>query len=169
MYPNLEQAISAHPPNWAIDPFKSRSWVWFLHQLSFITNLIAYDRETQKGEGAKWAMKAVRSWWAAFSDLKAAPAHAWHDHGSAMRAERLVELCKHLRALRAKENQDKRVIQSDLHYLGSILDVHAIFWADNDNYSKAANHGMAQSLSLLIVCLERRNEAWTSDFKRVAL
>lgn len=167
--PKFGNAKIGSPPDWTADPFKSRSWVWFLHQFHFITNLIAYDRETQTGEGAKWAMKAVRSWWEEFADLKSASAHAWHDHGSAKRAEQFVSLCKHLRALRGWESQDQKVIQTDLRHLGSILDTHASFLADESNYSKNTNHGMAQSLSLLIVCLERRRTEWASDFKRLAL
>lgn len=156
----------SHPIDWQMDPFQNRSWVWLLHQLSFIQNLVTFDRQEKGIEGGVWAMQAIRSWWCLHSNPETAPPHAWHDHGSAKRVENLVLLRKHLRAQLGK---DERITHSDLRLLRTMFETHARFLADGSKYSKGTNHGLEQSLALFILSCDSSHETWANEFRTIAL
>lgn len=149
----------AHPINWMADPFQNRSWIWLLQQFLFFEDLFVYDDIEGTQDGTHFALKAAKSWWSEFSDFESDPGEMWHDHGSAFRALRLIELQRRLQALGQEDNAP---------FLDDMIDAHALFLSLDTKYSKSSNHGLDQSLILLTLTLERPNATWAQEYREIA-
>ncbi len=140
------------PPDWSMDPYNNRSWVFLYHQLAFCPDLTAYDATHGNHRGLDLILSIVRDWWLHFSSAADSPKFAWHDHGAALRAINLLDV---------KEKTPKE--QSGDHMLlDDILESHAEFLIEEKNYTKGTNHGLDQSISLFRLSTELPNRKFSS-------
>lgn len=168
--PGFAEIHLSRPIDWSQDPFQDRGWVWIFLQLEMLRSLLALDRATRSVKGMALAIDVIRSWANALLG-KTGDAAAWHDHGSALRANHLVAVLNQWRDL--PEN-----LKCSLNGAGTtsfeteiigILRVHAETLARDDFYSKGTNHGFDQSKTLLVLSDTLRNEPSAALYQRLAV
>lgn len=139
-------AISITDELWSTPPGLGRSNMFLIHQLPFLEPLIAHDRHQRVISGTSLAVDIVRSWWAAFED-GSSKTHkmAWHDHATALRLTNLLLLRAHLLDTRSS---------AAFPELDSICRHHADLLSRDDFHTWKNNHGLDQSLALLLAAFE---------------
>lgn len=144
--------------DWKANPFNNRSWQWRLHSLSFLPWLIA-DHHVRKNAGAlDKGLSLILSWlsaWLAVEPEKACE-FAWHDHGSALRAENMLQFLGYV-FQEARPWADKNAKNLDVCL--NALCKHGEFLELDKFYNRHTNHGLEQSrvLMLLGTILERND------------
>lgn len=139
------------PVDWTMDPFKDRTWKWFLHQFEFARGLLAYDLNEDSQMGYELLKNYVQSWSEIYLHDLTDTDSAWHDHGSALRARNLLLL---LAYMKCKNLQDDE-FRSDLIEL---LEKHARVLLEDSFYSKGTNHGLDQNIVLFEILKELEGE-----------
>ncbi|BFU77529.1 hypothetical protein ALC152_07440 [Arcobacter sp. 15-2] len=125
--------------DWLENPYNNRTWMWHLHQMSYITDLIEYDKEYLNNKAVEYSLEIIKSWFTAFEkDLE--NVFAWHDHATALRAQNISKLYLYLKEI---DYENKIII-----YLERILNLHLKMLVDENFYSQFTNHGLDQSLAL---------------------
>lgn len=140
------------PPDWSweMNPLSDRSWQWRLNWLSFISYLLAHHAATGDEKAISAAIDAALSWVRFFPPVEAQHRFefAWHDHGTALRAEQLGLLIHYVenRSLwGATEDQTARSTLADACV------VHGHTLMGECFYSRHTNHGLEQSRVLLML------------------
>jgi hypothetical protein len=141
--------------DWQADPLRNRSWQWRLNWLSFIAYLVAHHAATGDASAIRLAFRAARSWLQHFGPPEAGHGFefAWHDHGTAMRAEQLALLIRYAdtRGLwKLDDHADTATLLVDA-CVG-----HASRLADDGFYSRHTNHGLIQCRVLLLIASSLR-------------
>jgi hypothetical protein len=124
--------------NWLENPFNNRTWMWHLHQMSFLVPLLAYDKHNSSLTASKYAMGVIRSWAKNFQK-NTKDVFAWHDHATSIRSQNLIHLLIYL--------QEKEEL-GDVTWLKKLLKLHAEQLYLDSFYSKATNHGLDQAMAL---------------------
>lgn len=142
---------------WDIDPFKNRSWVWLYQQLSFVKDLLAYDRKHNSRKGLNLSLDIIKDWGNYHVKIDFTDRAVWHDHGSAIRLRRLLDV---------KDVLTKRKIWSKNRYgwLDDLIKKHIFFLRDDKFYSRGNNHGLDQSTTLFLALMHYQSEPWFSEF-----
>ncbi len=129
------------PMDWTIDPFKDRTWKWFLHQFEFAKGLLAYDLAHDVQSGFELLKEYVQSWADSYLNDLSDTDSAWHDHGTALRARNLLLLLAYMQC----RNMDNSQFFSELT---NILSKHIQVLLEDSFYSKGTNHGLDQNIVL---------------------
>lgn len=156
-------AKMSNPINWDMNPFNDRSWVWLLHQFEFFRDLIAYDMNQGGREGRDLCVRIAFNWWAAYCDPANSPTFAWHDHGSAKRANNMLYLRDSL--FRSGITLSDKTAK----LFSKFFAAHAQFLSEEVNYSKGTNHGLDQALALLALANQNRSQPWSEKFSDLSL
>lgn len=129
------------PVDWSMDPFKDRTWRWFLHQFEYARGLLAYDLSEGGQNGYLLLKEFCQSWSRLYlHDLSDTDA-VWHDHGTALRVRNLLLLLCYMQ----QAGLGKDVFAEELI---DILEVHANVLLEDSFYSKGTNHGLDQNIIL---------------------
>ena len=134
-----------HDLTWREDPFHDPNWVFRLHGLEPIQDLIAATASTGDTRFIARAIALARDW--AGDNVTARPPspYSWNDHSTAMRAIRLACLADarpSLVAVRA---------DGSTPWLRRLLVRHGAKLADPGFYVRVGNHALNQSIGLLEV------------------
>lgn len=140
------------PPEWSweMNPLSDRSWQWRLNWLSFISYLLAHHTATGDERAVCVAIEAALSWVRYFPPVEAKHKFefAWHDHGTALRAEQLGLLIHYVenRSLwsAAKDPTARATLENACLAHGHTL-------MGERFYSRHTNHGLEQSRVLLML------------------
>lgn len=150
---------------WESDPLNDRSWQWRLNWLSFISYLIAHHAESGEVSALKMAVDAAMSWLDHFKvrQSRLGFEFAWHDHGTALRAEQIALLLHYIetRGLWDAVAEDATVAAT----LARACIYHAELLAGESFFSRHTNHGLEQARVLLLISLAVR-PAWPEDAGR---
>ncbi|WP_343621274.1 heparinase II/III domain-containing protein [Acinetobacter proteolyticus] len=137
--------------DWKQDPFNNRSWVWLLHQLSFIRDLLAYDQKHHTNEGLIYSDHVIQSWWINHKEHPFSDQTIWHDHGSALRLRRLMDI-------KSKLIEKKLIDQNGLDFYDAIIKKHIEYLAHELYYSKGTNHGLDQTITLFLAVASSQDQ-----------
>lgn len=136
--------------DWETSGLENRSWLWRLNWLSFIGYLVSWHAESADDRALDTAAAAVDAW--ARTYLETEPPQqfefAWHDHGTALRAEQ-VALLIHYAA-----NAAPGWTANNMPFIGRAMafcNRHAEILSRDDFYSARTNHGLEQARVLLLL------------------
>ena len=140
--------------DWSQDPLKNRSWQWRWATLSALTYLIAYHSKSSDPIALKIGYELISSWTTNFLHTSSVDSEinefAWHDHGTALRAEHVLwfyaYVQKQHQGIKDLHLNDGTVISFD-----EFLKQHAAVLADNEFYSANTNHGLEQARVLFLL------------------
>ena len=134
-------SVKVDEPDWGIDPFSDRNWLWRYHQLEFIPDLLkAYNQSLDPKfleESCRW----INSWIDANYLNTPQSIMAWHDHVTALRLEHLILF---------KQTAGEWLTDDIIPHLELVLANHCRILTDPDFYMEHTNHGFDQMLILLI-------------------
>lgn len=143
VHPSWESIPFNDNIDWKQDPFKNRTWCFYLHSLTPINYLITAYEKNHKIEYIKKATDIISSWLEANDSLDLEPSeYAWKDHSS---ANRVVALIFFWNSYKKSEIFNKKFE----HRLFKSLQRHGSFLFDDKNYNHRNNHGAYQDRSLL--------------------
>jgi len=124
--------------NWNENPFNNRTWMWHLHQMSYLKYLLEYERYYGNGDAIEYIMEILDSWFQKCgNDFH--NEFAWHDHATAIRTQNLIEV--YLFTKEAKLEKYEYVLRN-------MLLLHKDQLKKDSFYSRYTNHGLDQSLAL---------------------
>jgi hypothetical protein len=136
---------------WQVNPLADRSWQWRFNWLSFISYLLAHHTATGDLKAVCMAIEAAVSWVGTFP-ASAGPRHpfefAWHDHGTALRAEQIGLLVHHVEKHSLWEACGEKGARE---LLARACLEHGQMLATDRFYSRHTNHGLEQSRVLLML------------------
>lgn len=147
--------------DWEIDPLSNRSWQWRLNWLSFIAFFISHHHHHEILNEGK---KAILSWLDRylFCDLETKFEFAWHDHGTALRAEQLLLFTLYCIEYAPEWSEENSQF---LKQANKALIRHGEKLAEESFYSKHTNHGLEQTRVLMLLALSLdcdKNQLWQS-------
>lgn len=145
--------------DWESNPFKNRSWQWRLHSLSFLPWLMA-DHWARKDMAAlDKGLRLIRSWLNCWleSEPRVASEFAWHDHGSALRAENILLFLAYVSTYSPDWTEKNR---QELETFHKSLYKHGEYLVQNKYYSRHTNHGLEQSRVLMLLGTELDRSDW---------
>lgn len=145
--------------DWESNPFKNRSWQWRLHSLSFLPWLMA-DHWARKDMAAlDKGLRLIRSWLNCWleSEPWVASEFAWHDHGSALRAENILLFLAYVSTYSPDWTEKNR---QELETFHKSLYKHGEYLVQNKYYSRHTNHGLEQSRVLMLLGTELDRSDW---------
>lgn len=146
--------------NWLENPYNNRTWMWHLHQMSYITDLVEYDKKHMNNEVIEYSLEIIKSWINVFkNDLE--NVFAWHDHATALRAQNIIKFYLHLKEINSNEETIK--------FIEEVLTLHMNKLTDHEFYSKLTNHGLDQSLSLYELANVLTNSLNTKKIKELSV
>jgi hypothetical protein len=161
----FKPVVAPRPWDWRANPAGNRSWLWRLNWLSFISQLIAYHAQSGDEHALTVAGQAVLDWLDKHPEPRKGSDHefAWHDHGTALRAEQIALLAHYVeaRGLWAAVGPSSARTR-----LTRACVTHAELLSRDSFFSRHTNHGLEQArvLALLgFVCqpaLGRVAQAW---------
>lgn len=138
---------------WALPSDAERTWLWHVHQLTFLRDLIAADRTGHDG-ALRIAIDCLICWWEKFADCREDGRLAWHDHATALRLNNIVLLISRIRESTEEKSGNYRISSNNLEYINVIANKHIEILSDASFYSRGNNHGLDQSLSLFLASNE---------------
>ena len=142
---NKRPAVSlGFPPDWRADPYHSRSWCWALHAFNWLDDLLAAGAATGDTLYLGAALRLAASWREQALGPDPAP-FAWHDHATALRAERLLALWERTRRSPAFAAHRAPLL--------ALLREHGRRLAGRALYSPHTNHGFTQARVLVLLAL----------------
>lgn len=125
--------------DWLRNSYNNRTWMWHLHQMGYISDLVEYEKYYSDYEAVVHSLKIINSWFDTFKgDLT--NEFAWHDHATALRAQNIIKLYLHLKEI----GYSTEIVQD----LEEMLTLHVKMLLREDFYSRFTNHGLDQSLAL---------------------
>ena len=136
-------SVRIDEPDWGIDPFSDRNWLWRYHQLEFLPDLLkAYNQSSDPKfleESCRW----INSWIDANYLNTPQSVMAWHDHATALRLQHLILF---------QQTAGEWLTDDIVPQLEFVLANHCRILADPSFYrfSENTNHGFDQMLILLI-------------------
>ncbi|PSJ48361.1 hypothetical protein C7I36_00620 [Zobellella taiwanensis] len=143
--------------DWSLDPFSNRSWVWLFHQLAFIKDLLNYDKDDSSGKGLSFCLGVLKSWWENNKDVPFTSDVVWHDHGSALRLRRILDVFNQLSGARALTSDESG-------FFDCLIKKHADYLADEKFYSRGNNHGLDQTITLFLACVSFKEKNWAAEY-----
>lgn len=143
--------------DWADDPIKNRTWVWWYNSLEFVIHLVALFREKQEIEILKIAAQYSLNWWRFFlRNNKNDFEFFFHDQSIARRAEHVAVLYVTLQ-VEVPDFLELDELRQFIHHQTLLL-------VDDKYYSKYTNHGIDQVVALknmaLIFNQDQQASAW---------
>ncbi|MFV0482079.1 MAG: heparinase II/III family protein [Campylobacteraceae bacterium] len=149
--------------NWLYNIYDNRTWMWHLHQMAYIIDLIEFNNIYKNNESIEYGLEIINSWYDTFkNDLK--NHFAWHDHATALRAQNIIKFYLYLKDI----NYESKII----FHIEEILILHTKMLLDDKFYSQFTNHGLDQSMALyelsnVIENLKDREEIKQSSTQRI--
>ena len=148
--------VRVDEPDWGIDPFSDRNWLWRYHQLEFIRDLLKAYEQSSDSKFLEESWRWINSWIDANYLDEPKSVMAWHDHATALRLQHLILFHQ----VAGEWLTDDITPQFEF-----VLANHCRLLADPNFYSfsKNTNHGFDQMLILLVSAnvlfgLEEANE-----------
>jgi hypothetical protein len=134
-----------HDLTWREDPFHDANWVFRLHSLEPVEDLVAATATTGDARFLARAIELSRDW--AGDNVTARPPSpfTWNDHSTAMRAIRLTCLGD------ARPSLVAVTATGSSPWLRRLLVRHGALLADPDFYRREGNHALNQAIALLEV------------------
>ncbi|EPF69977.1 hypothetical protein F945_03541 [Acinetobacter rudis CIP 110305] len=139
--------------DWEINPFNNRSWVWLLQQWYFVKDILSYYFECNNKEILIFIKSIVESWWYTHKNTPYTNNMVWHDHGSALRLRRIIEIKKIL-------FENNFLLEKDIIFFDMLIEKHIDFLAEDKFYSKGTNHGLDQTITLIIAICENNDKTY---------
>lgn len=143
--------------DWESNIYDNRTWMWRLHQMSFIEYLLAYDIENITTFGTKYALLLIKSHFRIYEKNNKS-LFAWHDHATALRAINFIKLKIWL-----------DIHNEDTFFLIKVMIIHAEKLMDSSFYSQNTNHGLDQSIALYMLSKELSDYDVSKEWYRVAV
>ena len=167
IFPFFQPWIVKNWSNWEINPFNNRTWQWKLNYLSYLSYLIAYFSIYKNENSLNIGRDSIIAWcdnWL-HTVPKAKFEFAWHDHGTALRAEQLLLFIAYV-----NKNATSWLKHNNefFYYIIDVLSLHATVLASEDFYSKHTNHGLEQNRVLLLLSTVLKNKN-SQIWKEIAL
>src|SRR4029079_17382048 len=141
---------------WREDPLHDVNWVFRLHSLEPIQDLIAATASTGDKRFIARAISLARDW--AGDNVTARPPSpfSWNDHSTAMRAIRLTCLAD------ARPSLVAITSTGSAPWLRRLLIRHGALLADAGFYRREGNHALNQSIGLLEIGRVVARSDWRS-------
>lgn len=137
--------------SWEMNPLEDRSWQWRLNWLSFISYLLAHHASSLDVKAVCMAVEAAMSWVRTFpagNGTRHPFEFAWHDHGTALRAEQIGLLVHYVES---RSLWDACGIEQAREVLASACVEHGHVLATDRFFSRHTNHGLEQARVLLML------------------
>jgi len=125
--------------DWTENIFNNRTWMWHLHQMAYISDLVEYEKEYEDNKAIEYALELIESWFSTF-EKNLTNEFAWHDHATALRAQKIIKLYLYLKEIEYKSEV--------IAYIEEVMTLHVKMLLDDKFYSRFTNHGLDQSLAL---------------------
>lgn len=150
--------------DWEVDPFTNRTWQWQLNWFAFISDLIAFDIDCPDQINILKAVTFIKSWGYHYLENPKLTKFefAWHDHGSAKRAEQVLLLIYHIDIQHPNFFNEYPDV---LFYLSFFLHAHADFLFQEKYYSEHTNHGLEQARVLLLLSVVYKKSFYSVEWK----
>lgn len=144
-----------HDLTWTEDPFHDTNWMFLLHSLQYVKDLLDAWRLTGEQRYLDRALELGRDW-AADNSVGAEPSiWAWNDHSAALRG--VVFACFKDLGVTIPPVIEKGVRRD---WLGDVLRMHGRMLADPVFYRHAGNHALNQAIALLEIGRVLRDDSW---------
>ena len=153
--------------SWEMDPFENRTWQWQLNWFAFIPDVIVYDSLSPSEDNILKVISFIKSWTHHYIDDSSNKFEfAWHDHGSAMRAEQVLLFLHHV----VQKHPDFFGRYNELlSFLNYFLYEHAVFLSLDKFYSEHTNHGLEQARVLLMLSIVFEGGVFAANWKAKAI
>lgn len=142
VHPSWDTVPIKNGIEWHQDPFKNRTWCFYLHSLAPVNYLLSAYTTDPRDEYLQKAKDIIISWMNSNILSEEASIHAWKDHSAANRVVTLIFFWD----LYIDSGLYDSLFEIDLKLL---LEKHAEFLYDDNNYNFNNNHGVYQDRALI--------------------
>jgi len=157
-YPIVEASFDSI---WELDPLNDRSWMFWLHTLVIVDNLVNGYEYTGNDKYLDKAISITLNWKKHnFPNSKSVM--GWHDHSTALR---LIVLCKLFEICR----ENYKLTESLYNDFVELVKVHCEKLCNDDFYMEKHNHGLDQDISLYIASLVFPEMSQSNQWRKVAI
>ena len=129
---------------WNMDPFKNRSWRFWVNCLIMCEYLLDGYEESSDDRYLKKALDIIFNWYEDSALSRNITDMTWHDHSTALRTLILSRVFEVIGNLKSYEH--------NIQKLEEIIEQHCCKLIDDDFYMKKHNHGLDQDIALYIAC-----------------